>query len=300
MLITEKVGSFNIAYDNNFTHSVREYYVYCINLFREQLKYLTGQMNFVFGDINYIFDNGLTTKRIALQFEHTLVRPGGRDSDGFPVGNIPIADGSGNYLVRLCNYDSLSRANIIVEYSIPNIVNVRSIDKFPHYCDKVIHISPCLYDIDFSDHRPLDITTNFYDPNQPRRYKLLQSLAPLGVRNHTGVYDDKLAKLYSASKVLVNIHQTDYHDCLEELRVLPGLRRGCVVIAERSALQDIIPYAEHIVWADYDKIPDMVESVLKYYDDYRNSIFGGPLLNLLRDMEHDNQVTVAEGLKCLI
>lgn len=298
MLITEKINNCNIAYDNNFSHSVREYYLYCVELFKQQLIYVTDKVNVIFGDLEYNFNNDLPTKRVAFQYEHCLVKPGGRDSDGFPVGQIKLPDGSGNYLVRLCNYDLLSRSDVIVDYSLSNIINVETTDRYPHYNNRVMHISPSLYDMNFDSDRPLDVTTNFYDPNQPRRKQLLHNL-PMA-RNYTGVYGADLARLYSQSKVLVNIHQTDFHHTLEELRVLPSLRRGCIIVAEKSALQGAVPYQDFITWADYKDIPNIVEDILSNYQTYRKNLFNSYLMSRLEDFEDENYRSVKQGLKWLL
>jgi hypothetical protein len=284
MLTIEKVKEASLVYESQYGHSIKEYYLYCVQLFKSQLS---GEFNVVFGDIDYTPNNGLPTKRVAFQYEHTLVKKGGRDSEGFPAGVVPSPAGE-NYLVRLCNYDSLSRSDIIVDYSLPNIRNVTSTNFYPHYNDKVVYVSPCLYEIDFGNNRQLPVFTNFYDPNQPRRRKLLETLGPQA-QNYTHTYAQDLARMYNRSQIVVNIHQTDHHDTLEELRVLPALRCGAIVISERSALQELIPYKDHIVWADYNDIPRVVSEVLADYDNLHRQIFDNKLSRLLRDMENKNK-----------
>lgn len=297
MLVTEKINGSNIAYDTEYTHSIREYYLYCVNLFKEQLKNITYGYNIIFGDINYEFNNNLPIKRVFFQYEHTLVKPGGRDSEGFQQGVIPIQGQEQNYLVRLCNYDLIKQSDLIIEYSLPNLGNVYRSNFYPHYNDHNVHVSPSLYNIDLNTDRPLDIITNFYDVNQPRRKEFLQFMP--SIQNYTGVYNNDLANLYSKSKIIINIHQTDHHDTCEELRILPALRRGVIVISELSALQGLIPYQDHIIWAAYDDIPAIANKVLQDYESYHKKIFGNSSQSLFKSLEDLNQTEIRRGLLCL-
>jgi len=298
MLVTEKVKQINIVYDNEYTHSVREYYLYCVSLFKEALQTHDIHANIIFGDFDYEFNNGFPTRRVVFQFEHTLVKPGGRDSAGFQHGKVPIDD-KDFYLVRLVNYDLIEKSDLVVEYSIPNQFNIGQTNLYPSYNHRHLHVSACLYDIDFGRNRMLDVSTNFYDTNQPRRYKLLKLLRKVGAGNHTGIYGERLSNLYSSTKVLVNAHQTDHHDTLEELRVLPALRRGAIVVAEHAALERLIPYKDHIIWANYDEIPDVVEEVLDNYDRYRERIFNDLLRRIFKNLEKVNVMEVHRSLTCL-
>jgi len=296
MLVTEKVKQISIVYDAEYTHSVREYYLYCIGLFKEQLRHCDWWANVIFGDFDYDFKNGLPTKRVVFQFEHTLVKPGGRDSGGFPVGKIALND-KDFYLVRLVNYDQIERSDLVVEYSIPNQFNVGNTNFFPRYNQRHLHISACLYHLDFGRHRPLDVVTNFYDVNQPRRHRLLKAASQ--IKNYTGLYGERLADLYSAARIVVNAHQTDHHDTLEELRVLPALRRGAIVISEHSALTTLIPYHNHIIWAKYDEIPDVITEVTRNYETYHRRIFNDSLLAIFQQLEKVNSMEVSRSVSWL-
>ena len=58
---------------------------------------------------------------------------------------------------------------------------------------------------------------------------------------------DKLQTLYKNTKILINIHQTDHHHTFEELRVLPALQCGVLVICEHSPLSNLIPGNDYII-----------------------------------------------------
>lgn len=292
--VVETIGDCQIAYDRQPPHSIREYYLYCVSLFREQLR----GTNLIFGDFDWSFKNGLPTKRVAFQYEHTLVKPGGRDSDGFPNGVMPIAGTDDFYLVRLCNQQQIENSDIVVEYSQSNIANIKHSAHYPNYQKNVLYISPSLYDLSFHNDKQVDVMTNFYDENQHRRHKFLQTARQKNVSlaNYRNYYGDTLRNLYRRSKILVNIHQTDHHDTLEELRILPALRSGCIVISENCALSHFVPYSGHVVWSDLDRIFDVCKDVLMNYDAYHKSIFTDEFTNLLNLLEWQNHANIRERI----
>lgn len=67
---------------------------------------------------------------------------------------------------------------------------------------------------------------------------------------------------------------------LEELRVLPALLCGVIVISEAMSLRDEIPYAQFVIWARRD---ERVATAAKVHADYAANharIFGDPLLTV--------------------
>jgi cephalosporin hydroxylase len=70
---------------------------------------------------------------------------------------------------------------------------------------------------------------------------------------------------------MINIHQTEHHHTLEELRFTRRLLwRYCCV---RTVVTEHLPYNEFIVWSDFDAVLETVEEVLKNYDEYYNRIY---------------------------
>lgn len=290
-IIAEGVNNALVVYESDYTHSLREYYLHVVRLFMTALQDSDVGVNVVFGDIDADMPNCNPVKRIAFQYEHTLVKPGGRDADGFPVGQVPIFGTDDSYLVRLVNYEQLKQADVIIEYSRPNMMNVCTGGDYHAYPSRAIYVSPSLYGLHLDrGQRDVGIMTNFYDVSQPRRARLLTEAARrnMGLHNFTGHYGDRLKDLYRNCKILVNLHQTDHHDTLEEMRVLPALRSGCIIVSEDAAARSLVPYHEHIIWANADNILDVVQDVAANYDRYHEQIFGGEVYSQLRGMEIRN------------
>jgi hypothetical protein len=80
--------------------------------------------------------------------------------------------------------------------------------------------------------------------------------------------------VYDASAIMLNIHQTPYHHTLEELRILPALMRGVVIISETAPLIETVPYAAFIVWSSIDALPATIADVTTHYETYFDKFFG--------------------------
>ncbi len=292
------VSNSSILYNVEHDIHIREYYLYCVDLLKKNIS--NEIYNFIFGKYNTNFSNSKTVFRIDIQCEHTLVKPGGRGSDGHPVGNIKLNDS--NYLVRISDFNYLSKLDMIIEYSLPNIENIKSSGLFDLYLSRVVYISPIIYDfIDFGTmDRSMNCITMFSNIHEPRRKLLLENITKVGLDsvNVTNCFTKKdLKELYNDVKVMINIRQTDHHDTFEELRVLPALINGVIIVSEDVPLRDKIPYSDFIVWCKYDEILDKVDDVLNNYDKYWKSIFSdGRLKNIIDMMSKNNDLNIKKIL----
>ncbi|MDC7790008.1 hypothetical protein PQJ75_29855 [Rhodoplanes sp. TEM] len=223
----------------------------------------------------------LSRTKVFFQQEHTLVLPGGRDVPaGTPAGTVPsLLDPAETYLVRVVNAAHYEAADIVVDYAVPNVVNVATSGLFPDaILNRIVYAPSLPFAYETGGDRPLDVLSNFFDTAQPRRAPLIRALTDRfpGYRNVTGVFDlPGLARLYGSARILVNAHQTPHHHTIEEFRVLPALSRGAIVISEDVPLRTHVPYHEHVVWCRFEEIPDTVAAVLADYDAVFDRIHGG-------------------------
>jgi hypothetical protein len=158
-----------------------------------------------------------------------------------------------------------------------------------------VYIAPSLYHYnDFSRYcyRPYDTMTSFYDTTIHRRAKLLSDIHDSVNPNHLNVFDcfDKstLEHIYKSTKIMINIHQTDIHHTFEELRVLPALQCGVIVISETSPLVELVPYSDYVIWCSYDEIEDKAREVLENYESFKHEIFGTQKKTGLNDLNYQN------------
>jgi len=280
----------------NPTSIVSDYNNYIISLLERFIKNNGAAINInfvVFGKGASLpfsdFNNANPTIRIECNYEHTLVLPGGRDMVDALPGKIYDEYGKPmDYLVRLVNRESLAKADLVIDYSFQNIANIFLSGDFKDIADNIISIYPSLYE----EHhlckaigpRVLDCITTFFDINQPRRKKIVDELKTQCINeeiNYRNVNDcfskNDLQDLYFHTKILVNIHQTDHHHTLEELRVLPALQCGVLVICEKCPINENsyfnVVYDDYIIWAEYGDIVQKTAEVFSNYEKYFHDIF---------------------------
>jgi hypothetical protein len=232
--------------------------------------------------------------RVGINFEHTLVRSGGRDMGDAPLGIVScIGPQPQRYHVRLVNKAFLSMCDLVIDYSMPNIFHVRSSRRYTSIAEHHVYIAPCLYPIVWTrTERTIDILTTFLDTEQPRRKKLLQDANDLITNVSNCFAKDDICRLYQSTKLMINIHQTPDHHTFEELRVLPALENGVLVIAEESPLKDLVPYHSMVIWVSYDRILEAARDILSRYDDIWSQIFTPKNKALLETLHSQNEASL--------
>jgi hypothetical protein len=304
-LAIEGAGPARLAYNSQHLAYIREYYLYCVDLFAQAFERYGRAVDLTFGNYGVNFGAKRPSLRIDIQHEHTLVKPGGRDSAGAPLGTIPLPDGSGNYLVRLAGYAYLKTLDTVIEYSRPNLVNLRDCGFFNDYLSRVAHVAPVLFDMQLaSGDRDIAVLSLIYDLAQPRRKRFYEVAhgAGMPIGNVRNVFDKQgLCRLYDRTRILVNLRQTDHHDTLEELRVLPALLRGVIVVSEDVPLRKTIPYHRSIVWTDYAGLVDTVRDVHRDYERYHRMLFGdGAFTAVVAEMLESNRADVDAAVRRML
>ena len=285
-----------------------DFYFYMIDLIKDLMNENDYKYNFVVGqDFNYrnfvpdrfqySITNGLPSISIGYSYEHSLVRPGGRDTENTEVGKIPVTylNNSANemYLVRLTPgyFAQMNSFDILLEYSMGNVINIESsrIQKYDSLIKKMIYIAPTST---YYNHQPnyyfnktgreLTSVSTFQYPTG-RRGVVLEKIKESRINhfNKNGLKFQQLLDLYKISKILINIHQTDQHHTLEEFRIVPALLYGCIVIAEMVPLIENIPFHSFIIFTSLDNITSVMKDVIQNYDAYWEQIFGMCVLNLM-------------------
>jgi hypothetical protein len=280
-MILENIKKSTIYYDENYLYYAKDYYNLILSLIKNILYIEDININIIFGNYSYIFDNDNKTLQVDINYEHTLVKTGGRDLQNAPIGKIKCSvEPSDNeyYRVRIQDYERLNRSHIIIEYSIPNIINIKESKLFDSYLNKLIYIAPLLFDnakFDYSV-RNINCLTTFINIHEPRRLLLLNNISNNNI-NHMNINNcfnnNELKNMYKNTKILINIHQTDHHHTCEELRILPALQCGVIVICEGSPLKEQIPYHDYIIWCNYEDIIDKIKYVEENYDKIYERLF---------------------------
>jgi hypothetical protein len=297
-----KINNSNILI-TNVSSFKNDYYQYILSMLKYIIEKnnLSININFALDGSEYDFNNSNQTIKIHINFEHTLVKEGGRSvPKNTPIGKI-IYSQSKHYLVRIDRYQNLNTGDIVIDYSYPNIFNVKESGLFNDFSHKHIYIAPCLYGQLHMDNknRQIQSLTTFININQPRRKELLQNISHSSL-NHSNINNSfdkhELQELYKNTKVLINIHQTPHHDTFEELRCLPALQNGVIVVSEKSPLSHLVPYNELIIWSDYDNIINKTKEVLENYEEYHKKKFTKKYIDILNNMDTENKKDIKENI----
>ena len=275
---------------------INDYYQYLVNLIKKILYNNTDLcINIIlFNDckFNYNFNNKNKTIIININYEHTLVKRGEHTVPyNTPFGNISYENNE-TYFVRIHDYDNIIMSDIVIDYSNPNIYNVKSCPQYNSLSKKHIYISSSIYKPFFSkENRDIISLSTFINTEIPRRQILLENInneniTHININNCFGENDIEV--LMKRTKILINIHQTSNYDTFEELRVLPALECGVIVIAEYSPLIETIPYHDLIIWTSYKDIIEKIKEVIINYDYYHNEIFSLTNIDRLNNLKKKN------------
>jgi len=232
---------------------------------------------------------------IFINYEHNLVHPHMNYNLPF-IGKTPVVDSPNLiYQIRIENPQMFFHSKFYIDYSLPNIKNIETCEQLKPFIDKIIYIPPllCEYNTDSESRDHYDIITSFYildNQGRPRRKNLFDKLTNTFNKyfNLPKIFGEELYETYyKKSKVLINLHQTDFHHTVEELRILPALLNGLIVISEDSPLKETIPYHEYVIWTTYDKLVETANEVLENYNFYYEKIHGknSKLKKIITQME---------------
>lgn len=291
-------------YYENPIYFISDYYYSIVNLIIKILESHHLNINITLCN-DYNFNNNNKTIKIDINYEHTLVKKEGRDIPfGTPFGEINEIDCIVNkYLVRICNYNKLIKSNIIIDYTNPNIYNVKTCELYKSFSEKHIYISPSMYEPYFTkENRNILSLTTFINILEPRRNALLKTLNNEIIhKNINNCFEkNKLQDILKNTKILINIHQTPHHNSFEELRVLPALECGVIVISEISPLSETVPYHNLIIWTKYETIIDVVKEVIRNYDYYHDKLFSTENINILQQLPKYNYDLLDKTIKKMI
>eukprot|EP01040_Poterioochromonas_malhamensis_P014997 gene14997-16699_t len=240
---------------------------------------------------------------IFFQFEHNLVY--GPWFSKLPKSNVSIITPSHRhdyYRLRIQNLEKYLISDLIIEYTQPNVYHMKSSRLLPPVIeDKVVYVPSLQYDyiVEENDNRgnsnlirPLNIisTCSKIAGRRQQAFKMLEwkGITVTNFRNLSQAED--LKRVFSTAKIVLNIHQTDYHHTAEEFRLLPALLRGAVVVSEDVPLRETIPYHRYIIWTNLTSLPDTLKEISKNYQAYYDRIHGpqSELKRIFREMKEDS------------
>jgi hypothetical protein len=265
-----------LIYRSNPEIVLHDYHYYVLSGLIEQLGLLRN------GSVIYFECPGLgllkmllPAKTIFLQIEHTLLQSSVNTTQDALVGGLFMLERQDRYLVRIAEYEKLRFADIIFDYSRINLLNIKSSPSLKSYSRRSFCVSPALYSIYTNPQNRNGVITLFGNPDASRRKLFLGLLADndIAYENIRGVYFG-VENIYRKAKIIVNIRQAEGFDTLEELRVLPALRSGAIVISEIAPYVKKTAYSKYIIWGSLKELPGIIAEVERNYEEIHKRIFG--------------------------
>jgi hypothetical protein len=301
--LTQLINKVILIYRSNPEIVIHDYYNYVLSFLSQNLENIEKAglvfyecpglrpLKFLCSPIN-----------IYLQIEHTLFRPGSETPSSAIQGELPVPGSNRKYLIRIAELDRLGSADIIFDYSRINLFNIHSSPSLKDYLQKSFCISPALYPIFTSANGRHGVITLFGNPDISRRKLFLKDLERQRVssENIRGVYFG-IDKIYRKTKIVINIRQTDEYETLEELRVLPALRSGAIVVCELAPYVEKTAYSKFIIWGSLQELPSLIAEVENNYDEIHQRIFGdgsesSSFVKRMRRIEKCNQLAMKRAI----
>ena len=300
---TQLINKVILIYRSNPEIVIHDYYNYILGFLFQNLENIE-KTNLVFYECPGLRPLKFLCSpiNIYLQIEHTLFRPGSKTSSSAIQGELSVPGGSQKYLIRIAELDKLSSADIIFDYSRINLFNIQSSPVLRDYLQKSFCISPALYPIFTGVNGRHGVITLFGNPDISRRKLFLKALEHQGVssENIRGVYFG-VDEIYRKTKIVINIRQTDGYETLEELRVLPALRSGAIVICESAPYVEKTAYSKFIIWGTLQNLPSLIAEVENNYDEIHQRIFGdgsesSSFMKRMKRIEKCNQLAINRAI----
>jgi len=213
-----------------------------------------------------------------------------------------LADRKGTFRPRANYLALLKEADWVWDYSAGNVAAMKK-----QGITQVSHVAVGYHSVleRFTHTVPKDIDVLFYGSLTERREKVVLELQKRGVNVLTSFaqYGKTLDALIERSKIILNAHQFDNVDTLEEVRLSYLLSNRCFVVSEDA---DHNPYGDGVVFCSYKKLADTCVEYLKADAATRQAIadkgyqaikrldYTGIVKNALSDMAQTLPVARAE------
>ena len=281
-----------------------EYFNYIGELveeWQESHGYLGAPLDVVFSES--LSESSDVSRTLAVNAEHTVVAEGSSESIDAPHYHAQY--NSRKYHVRLLSAKRIARrATALLDYSAANVAHVAESGLYPEVSLRHRYVASAIFgNAPLTLHtgtRKHDSLSTFVTAENPRRGPFLAKMPTTHI-NETGVWGrEALRALYMETKVLTNVHQTNFHRTPEELRILPALLCGVIVVSEPVPLEHTVCYRNAVIFEELEDIPRRVREVLENYDEWHARLFNKENVKILTRLHDQNRETIHELLGHLV
>ena len=192
--------------------------------------------------------------------------------------------------------ESFEKSSAVVDYSALNIGRLRELPELTSHSAKFCTIAPLLgnYSTNREPRNNVSVATMYGSPERGRRGRIASMLSDAGikVRNIHNFEDYEIA--FRDVAILLNFRQVEHFSTPEELRILPALLQGVVVIAEDTPFARQSLCADFLVFAEVSKLTSVIMDLQCNYSGYWTEIFGGDRFSdFVRTLEVENDAVAA-------
>ncbi len=221
-----------------------------------------------------------------------------------------FSDSQATYVCRLQSAWLYENSDLIVEYNLVNVENMQLSGYFAELLPRIVYV-PAI-NLPFAPAarisgraritgsllhamRPIGVLATFVNGTfneGSNRAWVLSRLRSAGisvevVSGHASVVPDgswraspELRDLLDKTQILIDVRKNQGNQGVNEYRILPALLRGVVVVAERTALVEKLPYFGSVVFASVAEMAATVSRIQSTYFQTWMRIFGpGSSLN---------------------
>lgn len=198
---------------------------------------------------------------------------------------------------------SFENASAVVDYSALNVEKVRKSPSLRTISSKFHVISPLLGPCS-RELRPREeviVATMYGSPNRGRRGRIATTLAKAGIEVLNVQNFENYETAFQDIAILLNFRQVEHFSTPEELRILPALLQGVVVIMEDTSFARQSLCAEFLVFADERSLSATIKEVQSNYSTYWNQIFENDrFADFVRDLEVSNHSISASIMRTVL
>lgn len=186
-----------------------------------------------------------------------------------------------------------SDADWIIEYSAANISNVLESELRNYYAGKALYVAPVLGELvsDLTPKSSVTLHTMFGSPHLGRRADFLARAreSGLSIENLSG--HAKVSNALKDTAILANLRQKNYFQTFEELRVLPALLSGVLVVTEESPYLSSVPYHALLIKSQASLVAQTLAATVFDYESLHRQCFGGSgFERIVESLVHANRM----------
>lgn len=199
--------------------------------------------------------------------------------------------------------ESFQNASAVVDYSALNIERLSALPELTSHSGKFCTIAPLLgnYSANKKPRKDVTVASMYGSPGRGRRGRMNSMLNKAGIKvlNIHNFEDYEVA--FRDVAILLNFRQVEHFSTPEELRILPALLQGVLVIVEDTPFARQSLCADFLVFADVSELATRIKDVQSNYSRYWNEIFGGEKFSdFVRSLEISNDAVAAHVVQTII